>query len=111
MDIEKPFWTIEFNYLKELDKVARRCEKVTNLREALDTGLNSIYLHIDGNTCDYVGYKDEDGEYVLTLPYRQWEDEERDGVDVTYCHFLYLEKDDDGYTQGHFQIERPYDAD
>ena len=111
MNMEKPFWITEQNYYKELDKVVEKCEKVTNLREALDTGLNSIYLHIDDSTCDYVGYKYEDGKYVLTLPYRQWEEEGRDGVDVTYCHYIGLEEDDDGYTEGHFQMERPYDAD
>ena len=67
--------------------------------------------YFDDYTNDFVGYKDENGEYQLTEPYATWEKEGRDGVDVTYCHSLYVDKDDDGYTVGHFQMERPYDAD
>ena len=108
--MEKLFWSIEKNYLDEYDKVIAKCEQVTNLREALDTGLNGIYLHFDDYTNDFVGYKDENGEYQLTEPYATWEKEGRDGIDVTYCHFVEVDHDDDGYTVGYFQMERPYDA-
>ena len=109
--MERLFWSIEKDYLDEFDKVVQKCEAVTNLKEALDTGLNGIYLKINEDY-DYVGWKEEDGTYNLTEPYnRMWENGKRDGLEVTYCHFIEVDHDDDGYTVGYFQMERPYDAD
>ena len=114
MKNKKLFWVIERDYLakidEELEKVREACDKVTNLREALDTGLASIHLKIGDNGYDSVGYLREDGTYYLSEPYATWEKEGRDGVDVTYCHFMNFETDDDGSVIGVFEMERPYDA-
>ena len=104
------FWELEHRYLKESDKALKKCEEVTNLKEALDTELDQIWLVIPNQDTDYVGYKTHDG-YELSAPYdAMWENGKRDGLEVTYCHFVEFQVNNEGNTVGYFEMERPYDA-
>ena len=106
---KRPFWSLEYDYLKERDALIIQCEEVENLKQALDTGLNSIRL-IVGDQEDWVGYLNEDGTYHLSSQYdAMWENGKRDGLECTECRFVQLDTDDDGYTIGIFEMVRSDD--
>lgn len=107
--IKRPFWSLEDEYLREYDKILDECSRVENLKQALDTGLNSIRLVV-GDQEDWVGYLNEDGTYRLSDKYaRMWENGKRDGLECTGCRFIELDNDDDGYTIGRFEMVRSDD--
>ena len=89
----KPFWAYEDDLFKMRDKLESECEQATTLKQALDTGANSIRLQEDGQET-YIGYLDEDGSYRLANDYIDLD------LDV---NFLQLDRDDDGYTIAIFE--------
>ena len=87
----KPFWRYEYDYKQQREALESACYDAETLKDALDTGVNSIRLaeHNDYSGFEYVGYLGEDGEYQLA-------DED---IDLnTPVEFYSLDRDDDGYT-------------
>ena len=98
--IHRPFWSIEKDYLDRRESVARACSCATTLKEALETGVNSIRVKTPtGFAEDYVSYLAENGDFDLAPAY---EDKNLDKIKV---EFYSLDRDDDGYTVGIFTLE------
>ena len=95
---EKLFWQLESEYLHRKDDLEYLCEQADNLKKALDTGVNSVRLQYEDHQ-DFVGYKNPDGTYDLSLPY------EADRISSIGVNFLELDEDGDGYTIAIFTPE------
>ena len=94
---DKPFWSVEYGYLKKRAQLESDCYNAKTLQDAIICGANMTYL--DG---EQVGYLAPDGAFEL---YGEW----LDGDKAELClsdiavEFSSLDRDDDGYTVARFE--------
>lgn len=93
-DDKKLFWVKEYECLKAREILESNCYDAHTLKDALDTGANSIRLLDKDGDLTYVGYLDEDGDYQLN----------NDEIDLNMrVEFNSLDRDEDGYTIAIFE--------
>lgn len=102
---DKPFWQIEAEYLEKRYEAEQKAYQATNLKEALDSGLNAIWLMSDKDVgYEFVGYALPNGNYDLVSPYdAYWDNGKKDGLESVNVRFTDLSTSDDGYLIGYFE--------
>lgn len=102
MSNKRPFWSIEFDYLKERRQFESDCRYSKNLLEALMTGANSIRL--EGKN---IGYMSEDHKFNINEePFSEMDEDQLEEIKVTFdC----LDTDEDGFTIALFDIATSVD--
>lgn len=88
--MSKMFWEIEADYLEKRRDIEIECEEAENLRDAILTGINLVY--VDG---DWGGYLQPDGNFALYGEFEGMTEEELSKVGV---EFIAIAEDEDGYT-------------
>lgn len=94
---EKPFWNIEYNYLKAKSVFESNCQEAKTLQDAIICGANMTYLN--GTK---VGYLETDGTFELQSG---WEDKNLSDIEVQFDE---IGEDGDGYTVAYFsEVKKP----
>ena len=100
---DKLFWQVEAEYLEKKYEAEQKACQATNLKEALDSGLNEIWLMTDKDVgYEFVGYARKGG-YDLAPPFdAYWDNGKKDGLECTCVQFSSCDISDDGFLQGYF---------
>lgn len=94
---DKPFWSVEYDYLNKREQLEDDCYNAKTLQDAIICGADMTYL--DG---EQVGYLETDGTFEL---YGEWLDGDKAGlclsdIEVEFCS---LDRDDNDYTVAFFE--------
>lgn len=88
--MSKMFWEIEADYLEKRRDIEYACEDADNLKDAILTGINLVY--VDG---EWAGYLQTDLNFALYGEFEHMTEKELSEVKL---EFIMLDEDDDGYT-------------